>query len=58
MEASDVLMVAALGALVVVAMTLVVLLSRAKASERTLTAGPAEDPKAIVKFIKEHPPVA
>lgn len=37
MEASDVLMVAALGALVVVAMTLVVLLARAKASERTLT---------------------
>lgn len=36
MEASDVLMVAALGALVIVAMALVVLLYRAKASERTL----------------------
>lgn len=38
MEASDVLMVAALFALVVVALALVVLLYRAKASERTLTA--------------------
>lgn len=42
MGESHVLLVAALGALVVVAMTLVVLLYRAKASERTLTSALAE----------------